>query len=75
VVWGEGCCCCGSWSSANRCGVKVDVWLWSCPVNVKGTEVVAKRDSSMRRLIEAKFSVAKRPRFRNRILSEFPVHV
>ena len=56
MVWGEGCCCCRSWSSANRCGVKVDVWLWSGPINVKGREeIVAKRGSSMRRLIERKF--------------------
>jgi hypothetical protein len=72
VVCGEGRCCFKSWSSANRCGVKVDVWLWSCPVTVKGREIVAKRDSSMRRLIERSKSV---PRFLNRILSEFPVHV
>ena len=56
-------------------GVKVDVRLWSRPVNVKGTEVVAKRDSSMRRLIERNFQSQSVPRFLNRILSEFPVHV
>src|SRR5271170_1894858 len=63
VVWGESCCYCDCWNSADRCGVKVDVWLWSCPVIVKGTKVVAKRDSSMRRMIEREFQYVNRKAF------------
>jgi hypothetical protein len=33
VVCGESRCCSHyCWSSANRCGFKVDIWLWSCSV-------------------------------------------
>jgi hypothetical protein len=30
LVCGESFCCCCCWNSTNRCGVKVDIWLWSC---------------------------------------------
>ena len=52
LVGGEGCCYCGRWNSANRCGVKVDVWLWSCPMKLEETEICVDGNGSMRRMID-----------------------
>ena len=33
MVCGESCCYYYYWDDANRCGVKVDIWLWSRSVS------------------------------------------